>query len=190
MSAAAQIAVLFARSDSCYKDIQDCDVWDVQRDARKWGGGLSVVAHPPCRAWGRLRRQANPRPDEKDLALLAVKLVRRWGGVLEHPWASTLWPAAGLPLPGAVDEFGGFTLPITQYWWGHEADKRTWLYICGLNGRELPDLPLKLGRAPKVVGTSLKPGVEGHRPSISHADRERTPPDLALWLVEVARRCK
>ena len=97
------VAVLFARADSCYKALPGCDVWDAERDARRWPGGCPVVAHPPCRAWGRLRHFAKPRPDEKALALWAVEQVRKFGGVLEHPASSTLWPAAGLPAPGARD---------------------------------------------------------------------------------------
>ena len=80
-----QIAVLFARADSNYKQLPECDVWDAERDARNWPGGCQVVAHPPCRAWGRLRHFAKPRDDEKDLARFAVAQVRKWGGVLEHP---------------------------------------------------------------------------------------------------------
>lgn len=82
------VAVLFARHDSVYKRIESVDVWDIQRDARKWPGGMPCIAHPPCRAWGRLRHFANPRADEKALALFAVGCVRRWGGVLEHPASS------------------------------------------------------------------------------------------------------
>jgi hypothetical protein len=48
------VAVLFARSDSHYKALPGVDVWDSERDARKWLGGSPVVAHPPCRAWGAL----------------------------------------------------------------------------------------------------------------------------------------
>lgn len=48
-----EVAVLFARADSHYKAIDGCDVWDIERDARKWPGGAPVVAHPPCRAWGK-----------------------------------------------------------------------------------------------------------------------------------------
>lgn len=66
MHASPTIAVLFARADSIYREIDGCDVWDFARDARKWPGGSQVIAHPPCRAWGRLRTFANPRPDEKD----------------------------------------------------------------------------------------------------------------------------
>lgn len=112
------VAVLFARADSHYKALAGVDVWDAERDARRWPGGCPVVAHPPCRAWGQLRALANPRPDEKALAIYAVEQVRKFGGVLEHPKNSTLWPTLGLPRPGERDEFGGWTLPIYQMWWG------------------------------------------------------------------------
>ena len=73
------VAVLFARADSVYKTLEGCDVWDAERDARAYDGPWPVVAHPPCRAWGRLRTFANPRPDERNLARLAVALVREFG---------------------------------------------------------------------------------------------------------------
>ena len=87
------VAVLFARSDSVYKTLPGCDVYDMERDARIYDGPHPVVAHPPCRAWGRLRVFASPRPDERNLARLAVAMVREFGGVLEHPAGSTLWAA-------------------------------------------------------------------------------------------------
>ena len=153
-----------------------------------------MVAHPPCRAWGRLRHMANPRPDEKNLARLAVALVREFGGVLEHPAWSTLWDAQKLPLPGARDQYGGWTLPISQYWWGHKAEKKTWLYIVGCEPKDIPQLPMALGDAPMVVGngTTNHPqrGDRGWRPEIPRAEREHTPPEFAEWLVELARRCK
>ncbi|CAN0621080.1 conserved protein of unknown function [Burkholderia multivorans] len=184
------VAVLFARSDSVYKTLPDCDVFDVERDARTYDGAAPVVAHPPCRAWGRLRHFANPRPDEKELALFAVERIRRLGGVLEHPAHSTLWKAADLPPPGARDMFGGWTLPVCQHWWGHRAEKATWFYIVGCAPGDLPDIPLVLGDAPCVVGTSGR-RADGSRaksrPEITKAEREHTPPLLAKWLVQVAR---
>ena len=83
MSGLATVAVLYARPNSIYKRLEAADVWDMERDARCWPGGAPVVAHPPCRAWGRLRHFAKPRPDEKGLALHAVAAVREHGGVLE-----------------------------------------------------------------------------------------------------------
>jgi len=75
-----KVAVLFARADSVYKTLPLADVWDIERDARKWPGGCPVVAHPPCRAWGRLRKFAHPRKGERQLAVWAVRQVRTWGG--------------------------------------------------------------------------------------------------------------
>ena len=192
------VAVLFARQDSTYKTMPVCDVFDIDRDARTWAGGAPVVAHPPCRAWGGLRHMAKPRHDEKDLAIFAVRQVRTFGGVLEHPAFSTLWPAQGLPLPGQRDEFGGWTLPISQNWWGHKARKDTWLYIVGIEPAEIPDLPIVLGEATHVVATSgrrmdgsrLRKGDAGWRPECTKAEREHTPPALAAWLVSLAGRCK
>lgn len=187
------IAVLFARADSNYKALPGVDVWDVERDARRWPGGCPVVAHPPCRAWGRLRHMANPRPDEKDLAFFAVACVRAYGGVLEHPAHSSLWAAAGLPPPGERDESGGWTLPISQYWWGHRAEKATWLYIVGVRPADVPLLPLVLGEAPCVIGSSCRraDGTRAkRRPETTKAEREHTPKALAEWLVDLASRCR
>lgn len=194
----SQVAALFCRSDSNYRDFDSVDVWDAERDARRWPGGCSVIAHPPCRAWGQLRAMANAAPGEKELALLAVKWVREFGGVLEHPKKSTLWPEAGLPEPGQRDKFGGWTLPINQFWWGHRAEKATRLYIVGCEPTDIPDIPIVLGDAPCLVGTSgrrkdgkrLKKGDDGWRPEISKAEREHTPPLLAEWLVKLARKCE
>lgn len=181
------VSVLFARADSNYKALPGTDVWDSERDARRWPGGSPVVAHPPCRAWGRLRQFAKHREDEKELALFAVDQVRKWGGVLEHPEGSTLWPAKGLPAPGERDEFGGWTLPIFQHWFGHRAEKATFLYICGCEPRDIPDMPLKIGRATHCIRpTKSYPRL----PSVTKAEREHTPPELAEWLCELARRCK
>lgn len=170
------VSVLFARSDSCYFDLVD-DVWDSQRDARNYRGDNPVVCHPPCRGWGRLRHWAKPRSDEKALALFAVEQVRRCGGVLEHPWGSTLWHAAGLPHPGKVDAWGGWTLLVDQGWWGHAAPKPSYLYIVGVDRSQVGDLPVQLHRA---AGRTL---------DLSAADRERTPPLFARWLVDLAVKC-
>lgn len=179
-------AVLFARSDSIYKKIEGLDVFDIDRDARTYNGNLPVIAHPPCRAWGRLRHFAKPRDDEKELAFFAVEQVRKNGGVLEHPEFSTLWAAAGLPLPGKIDNFGGFTLPLPQYWFGHKARKNTWLYIVGLKHSQLPSLPYVLGDAEYVVRTQKG----SKKPRITKAEREHTPHELARWLADLAAQIK
>jgi hypothetical protein len=183
----ADVAVLFARSDSNYKAMPGCDVFDIDRDARTFAGGAPVVAHPPCRAWGRMRQFAQPRADEKDLARFAVATIRRDGGVLEHPAESTLWADQMLPRPGrAPDSFGGWTMAVDQFHFGHRAEKATWLYIVGLHPDELPPIPRRVGAPTHCIRpTKSYPRL----PSVTKAEREHTPPALAAWLVEVARRC-
>lgn len=182
-----KVAVLFARSDSVYKTFPECDVYDIERDARMWPGGCPVVAHPPCRAWASLRHHAKPRDDEKSLAFFAINAVRSNGGVLEHPWLSTLWKVAGLPDVGTRDEFGGWTLPIDQNWFGHRARKRTRLYIAGVAPVDLPTMPIRLGEATHTVGLWSGRDRDRCRPSIAKWEYEHTPPELARWLVDVAR---
>jgi len=171
------VSVLFARSDSCYFDLV-ADVWDLPRDARGYVGTNPVVAHPPCRGWGRLSHLAKPRADEKSLGLFAVDAIRRCGGVLEHPHASKLWVAAQLPPAGTIDAWGGFTLLVDQGWFGHAAPKPTWLYICGIARGDVPYIPVQLQRA---AGRTLR---------LSPAERERTPPKFARFLVEIAAKCR
>lgn len=197
----ADVAVLFARADSHYKTLPGVEVYDMERDARTYDGPWPVVAHPPCRSWGRLAHMAKPRADERNLARLAVALVREFGGVLEHPQASKLWPAQRLPEPGQRDGMGGWTMGITQHWWGHRATKATKLYIVGCDPNDIPPLPdLRLGEGTHVIaqdrqpgkgvdGERLRKGMPGWRPEVSAAEREHTPPELASWLVELARRC-
>ncbi len=191
-------AVLFARPDSVYKKIDGLDVYDMERDARRFSDNFPVIAHPPCRAWGELSHMAKPRPDEKQLAIFAAGVVRKNGGVLEHPKKSKLWAEIGCLAPGQIDDFGGWILPIHQNWFGHKAEKKTYLYIVGVAPGQIPDFPIVLGRASHVVtqpgrragGNRLKKGDVGWRPEITKAEREHTPIDLALWLVDLVQRVK
>lgn len=185
-------AVLFARRDSVYKSLPGLDVYDIDRDARTYAGSLPVIAHPPCRAWGSLRHFAKPRPDEKELAIFAVDCVRRFGGVLEHPLRSSLFSVAGLPPPGQFDDFGGFTLPVDQDWWGHRAEKATKLYIVGVHPADLPPIPLRLEDAPClcISRAGHRKGMPRWRPELKPAEREATPPDFARWLIDTAARCR
>ena len=43
----SNVAILFARQDSNYKAMAGTDVFDIDRDARNFEGGMPVVAHPP-----------------------------------------------------------------------------------------------------------------------------------------------
>lgn len=175
----AVVAALYVRADSIYKTMPGVDCWDAGRDARRYSGPLPVVAHPPCRAWGRLRGFAKPRHDEKALGLRAIWQARKFGGVVEHPASSLLFMAAGGLRPGqAVDAFGGWVLPVLQQDFGHLAPKATWLYVVGCRPGDVPGFGMRLGVAP------------GRIANMSKAQRERTPPDFAAWLVDLAARCR
>ncbi len=181
------ISILFARRDSIYKTLPDCDVWNIDRNALNWPGGCPIIAHPPCRAWGRLRHFAKPRDGERELAIWSVNQVQKWGGVLEHPFASLLWPTMGLPTKGYRDIFGGYTLTVSQWWFGHRADKPTLLYIVGCSDTNLPAIPFKLGIPSHVVQSRKR---LDHRPHITKAEREHTPLEMAKFLVAIAERCQ
>jgi len=136
-----------------------------------------------------LRKFAKPRPGERELALWSVDQIRTYGGVLEHPAASRLWIEKPLPEPGQVDAWGGWTLVISQWWWGHKADKLTRLYICGAKPEQLPPIPYRMGEATHVIAQSNRRQKLRLRPEVTKREREATPPDLAVWLLDVARIC-
>lgn len=171
------VAALFVRSDSVYKSIPGVDCYDLERDALSWPGGCSVVAHPPCRSWGQLSHMAKPRLGEKDLGLWAIERVREFGGVCEHPYSSRLWAAVGCSSFGVRDQWGGVLIPVYQSFWGHVAPKKTCFYVVGNTGSVGVPYPDFLVLPPGRVELQCK------------ADRERTPVDLAFWLVELARSC-
>jgi hypothetical protein len=183
------VAILFAMSPSIYDELPGVEVYDKDRDAKSFPGGMPIVAHPPCAQWGRLRYFARKDVDEKALATWAVDQVREHGGVLEHPVGSSLWREKGLPAAGKRDSFGGFTLPVHQNWFGHRARKPTLLYIVGVEPRELPAMPLSISPPTATIETEIR-GRLGALPAVSRAERSATPRPFAEWLVAVARSTK
>jgi hypothetical protein len=182
------IAALFVREDSRYKAFPEIfDAYDINRDARGFDKDYPVLAHPPCRAWGMLSHMANPRPDEKDLAWFSLEKVRQNGGVLEHPKGSRFFKEAGCPEVGkGYDEFGGFTILIDQFDFGHVAHKMTKLYICGIKIEDLPELP------PKNLNStdrSICGNVKGTKRCTQY-QREYTPDDLIKFMTKICLRIK
>jgi hypothetical protein len=176
------VAVLCVTPRSHYKKIPGCDCYDAKRDAWTYRGGLPVIAHPPCRSWGCLRSFVRDDCEsERALAAWCVAQVQTWGGVLEHPVASRLFPACRLPEPGSnrLDAHGGFTIKIWQGTFGHLAEKNTLLYIVGIEPGSLPQMPFHL-----LGGTGRK------FESLSANQRKATPPAFAAWVVGLAKRCR
>lgn len=174
-----EVAVLFARRDSIYKSLDGCDVWDEDRDARKYPGVAPIVAHPPCRLWSRLAPFAKAPPEEKDLAIFALDQARRYGGVVEHPAGSRLWDEADLS--------GGWTFAAPQFWWGHKAEKPTRFFVSGCSPRDLPPIPFVMGEPTHQVGFTRN--RKHDKRYLTRPAREQTPPEMAKWLVELAKRC-
>ena len=167
------VAALFVRKKTHYVDL-GVDCYDETRDALTWPGGCPGIFHPPCRSWGQLSHFAKPVPGERELALWAMQKVRECGGVLEHPYSSRLWGEARCLSFGVRDDFGGVLVPVFQSWWGHRAAKKSCFYVVG----PLPSVPYV-----ELAPTSST--VE----RMGRAERERTPLQLASWLVDVARAC-
>lgn len=138
------IAALFVLPDSPYMRVAGVECWDKARDARRYHGPFPVIAHPPCERWGRYwfggpsARVRRVKGDDDGCFASALASVRRWGGVLEHPAASSAWAAFGLlepPRAGGwvvADWEGGWTCCVDQGHYGHLAQKATWLYAVGV----------------------------------------------------------
>lgn len=180
-------AALFVRKDSSYKQRKLFDAWDIGRDALNFQDNKPVVCHPPCRAWGKLSHMAtNVRDGEANLALWSIEKVRANGGILEHPNGSRLF-GEYLPVAGESDEFGGFTIMIDQYDFGHVAHKKTNLYFCGLTLEELPALPPKdttLHYCSKGKLRSIAGNVKGTTRCTQY-QREYTPDELINYFEKV-----
>lgn len=169
----SDVAALFVRSiGSPYAAFPGVSLFDLARDALSFDLSCPVVAHPPCRGWGRLRHLSKHAQTELDLARWSLFVVRHCGGVLEHPIASRLWSAFGIRA-GVRDSFGGLLVPVDQSAYGHRAQKRTGLYLVGCE-----------------LVPSVDWGMAGHSvpvQSMCRAERERTPPAFASLLVSLAR---
>ena len=148
------IAALFVESGGVYYGLPNVDPWDENRDARTYPGPRPVIAHPPCDRWcrywsgGPSARERKILGNDNGCFAAAIRSVRKWGGVLEHPEASHAWFTFGLETPPKnggwirADKHG-WTCCVEQGHYGHRARKATWLYAVGVTGSLLlppPDL--------------------------------------------------
>ncbi|MAN61751.1 MAG: hypothetical protein CMI60_07365 [Parvibaculum sp.] len=137
------VSALFVETGGVYCNLEGVDPWDQARDARQYAGPHPVVAHPPCKRWGRYW-SGGPNPkhprqklgDDGGCFAAALYAVRTWGGVIEHPEASHAWSWFGLPRAprlgwgwsNEIDRYGGRACAVTQGRYGHKGRKLTWLY--------------------------------------------------------------
>lgn len=185
------VAALYVSPRGPYPHMPGVECWDEKRDARLYGGSHPVVAHPPCNRWAHFAElnykrwggEHNRPGNDGGCFENALKNVRLWGGVLEHPAESKAWPAYGLTPPptsgwGRVSN-REWVCEVWQSAYGHKARKRTWL--------------LYVGRPPTAANWTRRPGTHQCggfdiiKPVLSKSEAIHTPPAFAEWLVALAR---
>lgn len=152
------IAALFVETNGIYFNDPDIDPWDINRNAMNYPGPHKVIAHPPCKRWGRYwgggpmlhgTDKQMKLGDDSGMFAKSLWAVRTFGGVIEHPEASHAWAYYGLNKPPRkggwikADNYDGWTCCVAQGWYGHRGQKLTWLYAVGTKRPEL-----KWGKCP------------------------------------------
>ncbi len=202
------IAALYVETNGCYYGLEGVDPWDEVRDARKYTGPWPVVAHPPCQRWGKLwagsplviKRTGvrKVKGDDAGCFAEALRAVRNYGGVLEHPEGSHAWAYFGLNKPPRHGKWIkadglGWTCCVEQGRYGHYARKPTWLYSVGCQTPELrwgksemrldPVVVARMGlaRAKRLGEVSSRGG------GTDSSTRIGTPPEFRDLLLSMAR---
>lgn len=194
------IAALFVQTDGHYFNLPGVDPWDEARDARKYSGPYPVVAHPPCARWCRLaglveKRWGYKRGEDDGCFEAALKAVRTYGGVLEHPAHSDAWAKFNLPapLPGYWQRgiCGGWVCHVEQGRYGHRAKKATWLYAFGCT--DVPTIDLSIipdGESQALVSWCGNNVASGEiRPRLGKKEASSTPVAFRDVLIDIARQC-
>ncbi len=189
------IAALFVQDGGAYFGLDGVDPWPERRDARLYAGPHSVVAHPPCSRWCQLayinqKRYGHKVGDDGGCFESALRSVRMWGGVLEHPARSYAWPRFGLAVPTL-----GFWTPTPDGWvtevaqgaYGHRAIKRTWLYA--VSEREPRALRWEVPRPTAQVSFCKNHG-NSPLPRLSKREASATPVAFRDELIAIARESR
>ena len=206
------VAALYVETNGAYYGLPGVDPWDEMRDARLYDGPHPVVAHPPCQRWGKLWagqplfiKQTGIRKvkgDDGGCFAAALASVRKWGGVLEHPWGSHAWAHFGLNKPPraggwvSADFHGGWTCCVEQGRYGHYARKPTLLVAYGTDLPELdwgigeprldPEVVARMGlkRAKRLGEVGSRGGGQNSTPRI------HTPAPFRELLISMARSAR
>lgn len=202
------VAALFVQRDGVYYGLPDVDPWDKARDARFYHGPYPVVAHPPCDRWGRYwgggpsAKVKRKLGDDDGCFESALRSVRKFGGVLEHPEGSHAFRYFGIRLPkwreGWVEAKDGWVCCVSQGHYGHRARKLTWLYAVGVDRPQLdfsiPALKSRLdygfhsARERRERRDHIAPLVNATR--LSSKENNATPVPFRDVLLDMARSTK
>lgn len=203
------VAALFVDPNGPYPELIGRSLcWHESRDARTYGlrcaTTFPVVCHPPCQLWvnlaavnwkryGRKRPAWYPGGADGGCFASALRSVRTYGGVLEHPAGSHAWKHFDLPAIPNLGWWGGGwrnTAPrpagfgewVCEVWqsaYGHRARKRTWLLYCG----KRPPFELRWSRNP---GTHQVGWFDRAKPTLSKREASATPRAFAEELIRLA----
>lgn len=191
------LAALFVQPDGCYANLPNVDPWPELRDARKYSGPHPVVAHPPCQLWGAMAAvnyarwggEHNKPGNDKGCFESALKNVRQFGGVLEHPAKTRAWAKYGIEKPKAIGwhrcSDGGWVCEVWQSAYGHRANKATWLYYFGVN----PPFDLRWNRpiGTHQIGFQDQRGKAANKPTLGKREANATPIEFMDELLRLAR---
>lgn len=187
-----KIAALYVHSRGHYIGLPGVDPWDVKRDAKGYPGPHPVVAHPPCQRWCMLARLnykifGYKVGDDQGTFKHALKMVRRYGGVLEHPAFSLAWPKFGLTVPvhGLWTRAGrrSWVTQVSLRAYGHRARKLTWLYYVG--DADPPELDWSRPKATAQIG--YVKDRENNPGTVTRLEAITTPPRFRDVLIKMAR---
>lgn len=191
----SKVAALFVMPDGCYVGDTSIDAWPESRDARLYRGVLPIVAHPPCQLWGAMAAvnfkrwggEHNRPGNDKGCFASALKSVRQFGGVLEHPKATRAWAAHGLEKPTVIgwQQSGeGWVCEVWQSAYGHRANKATWLYYVG--ERKPFDLDWSRPQGTHQIGFHDQRGKAANKPTLNKREANATPPLFKQALIDLA----
>lgn len=204
-----RVAALYVQKGGVYSNVCAVDPWDESRDARCYAGPDPVIAHPPCKRWGRYwgggpsAKVKRKLGDDGGCFAAALDAVRKHGGVLEHPEASHAFKTFGLNRPphtGGWVPAGdgiGYVACVEQGNYGHPARKKTWLYAAGCDKEHLPELKWGPSKASVRLDVGYHSAEErrqkaGTAPKIKripHRVCEATPPEFRDALLAIVRSC-
>ena len=207
----SKVQALFVDMSGHYPQLlgkENC--WGIDRDARLYTGPDPVVCHSPCFSWvnmaavnyARALRETNRSlvlpawyegGTDEGCFESALKSVRKYGGVLEHPAFTHAWEKYGLTKPKGI----GWTHPVYEvgpdengyrnYWvcevwqsaYGHLARKRTWLLYCGAK----PPFELNWSRDP---GSHQIGWFDRNKPTLNKREASLSPVAFAEELIRLA----
>ena len=188
-----QIHALFVDLKGPYPRL-GVDCWGRSRNAFTFNAAGPVIVHPPCGRWGAMARLNQQRwgakvGDDGGCFAFALSVLRRNGGVLEHPARSLAWNTFALPYPHKTAwnaaQNNTWVCEVWQSAYGHSCHKRTWLLYVGAQPPFELDWRRDRALATHQVGGGVHTGNRS-KPRLAQKLTHLSPPLFAAALVQLA----